>query len=203
MAIAKRKKRFFEVEIPLIKREVPLQAYEISELDGRFIKYDLTRLLRGKGSVLSLKVSVDGHSAVAKPLKMVVLPYYIKRMLRTGTNYVEDSFSTNCLDASVRVKPFLITRRKVSRAVRKALRNKCREEIVERIKDKSVDDVLSEIFRGNLQKQLAVSLKKIYPLALSEIRIFEVEKFLEIPLVKDSNKEEKIDPEKVEEEKTE
>jgi len=195
MAIAKRKKRFFEVEIPILKREVPLQAYEISELDGRFIKYDLTRLLRGKGSVLSLKVSVNGHDAVATPLKMVVLPYYIKRMLRTGTNYVEDSFSANCANAVVRVKPFLITRRKVSRAVRKALRNKCKEEISERIKNKSFEEILSEIFKGNLQKQIAIALKKIYPLALSEIRIFEVESFLENPVLEKSVQEEKVETE--------
>ena len=51
MAQAKRKKRFFDVEIPLINKETQLQAYEISELDGRFMKYDLTRLIRGKARI--------------------------------------------------------------------------------------------------------------------------------------------------------
>lgn len=202
MAAAKRRKKFFEVEIPFLKREVPLQAYEVSELEGRLIKYDLTRLLRGKGSILSLKVSVDGYDAKATPFKMVVLPYYIKRMMRTGTNYVEDSFSVECADAVVRVKPFLITRRKVSRAVRKALRNKCKEEISEMIKDKTFEEVLSEIFKGSLQKQIAITLKKIYPLALSEIRVFEVESYLEKKEKKTSKKS--VQKEKVEtEEKTE
>ena len=44
MAIAKRKKIFFDVEIPLLKKNTQLQAYEIEELDGKFIRYDLTRL---------------------------------------------------------------------------------------------------------------------------------------------------------------
>jgi ribosomal protein S3AE len=181
MAIAKRKKRFFEVEIPLIKKEVPLQAYEIEELAGRYVKYDLTRLLRGKGTVLTAKVEVNGHKAVANATSMVVLPYYIKRMLRKGTNYVEDSFSTECADALIRIKPFLITRRKVSRAVRKALRNKCKEEIIVKLKDKSTEDIMADLIRGSLQKQLSIVLKKVYPLALCEIRIIEQQKLLEKP----------------------
>ncbi len=178
MAIAKRKKRFFEVEIPLIGKEVPLQAFEIEELNGRYIKYDLTRILRGKGTVLSAKVEVKDHKATANSIKMVILPYYIKRMLRKGTNYVEDSFITEAKDATIRIKPFLITRRKVSRAVRKALRNKCKEEIVERVKKKTTEEILAELIKGSLQKQLSVALKKVYPLALCEIRIIEQVKIL-------------------------
>jgi len=179
MAIAKRKKRFFEVEIPLIKKEVPLQAFEIDELNGRHIKYDMTRILRGKGTVLSAKVRVEGHKAFADSTKMVILPYYIKRMLRKGTNYVEDSFNADCSDAVLRVKPFLITRRKVSRAVRKTLRNKCKEEILEKMKSKSTEDIFADLIRGSLQKQLSLALKKVYPLALCEIRIIEQVKVLE------------------------
>ena len=48
MAQAKRKQRFFDVEMPILNRETQLYAYEIEELNGRSIKYDLTRLLRGK-----------------------------------------------------------------------------------------------------------------------------------------------------------
>ena len=48
MAQAKRKKRFFDIEIPIIKKETQVQAYEPKELDGRFVSYDLTRFLKGK-----------------------------------------------------------------------------------------------------------------------------------------------------------
>ncbi len=179
MAIAKRKKRFFEVEIPLIKKEVPLQAYEIEELAGRNIKYDMTRLLRGKGAVLLAKVKLDGHKASANAIGLSVLSYYIKRMLRTGTNYVEDSFLAQSSDAVLRIKPFLVTRRKVSRAVRKALREKCKEEILEKVKSKTTEEIFEELIKGNFQKQLASALKKVYPLALCEIRVIEKVKSLE------------------------
>ena len=96
-------------------------------------------------------------------------------MIRKGTNYVEDSFSTDCKDARIRIKPFLITRRKVSRAVRKALRNKAREELTNYVKEKNSEEIFNEIIRNQIQKQLSLKLKKIYPLSLCEIRVLEVE----------------------------
>jgi len=175
MAQAKRKKRFFDVEIPLINKETQLQAYEINELEGKFMKYDLTRLLRGKSMLLSLKVSVNGEKAIAIPREIRLMPYFLKRMVRKGTDYVEDSFSTECKDAQVRIKPFLIARRRVPRAIRKALRNKAKEELINYVKNKSSKELFEEIINNQIQKTLSLKLKKIYPLSLCEIRIFKIE----------------------------
>jgi len=162
----------------LINKETQLQAYEIKELDKRFISYDLTRLLKGKSTLLQLKVKVTGENATATPLQIKLLPYFLRRMVRKGTDYVEDSFSAKCEDAQIRIKPFLITRRKVSRAVRKSLRNKAKEELINYTKDKTIDAIFKDILRGQLQKLLSLNLKKIYPLSLCEIRILKIEKEL-------------------------
>ena len=177
MAIAKRKKRFFDVEIPLIKKTTQLYAYEPADLDGKFIKYDLTRLLRGKNLLLQLIVKVTGDKIETIPRQIKLLPCYLKRMVRKGTNYVEDSFSTECANAKLKVKPFLITRRKVSRKVRKALRDKAKTELIKYLKDKSSEEIFDDILKNKLQKQLSLILKKIYPLSLCEIRFMKVEKF--------------------------
>ena len=176
MAQAKRKKKFIDVDMPLIKKETQLYAYEVKDLDGKFIKYDLTRTLRGKSVLLSLKIDVEGDKAIARPVEMKVLPSFLRRMIRKGTNYVEDSFSAKCKDAKLKIKPFMITRKKVSRAVRKALREKAREELTDYVKNKSKETLFEEIFKNQLQKTLSLKLKKIYPLSLCEIRIFKVEK---------------------------
>lgn len=178
MAQAKRKKKFFDVEMPILNRETQLYGYDVKELEGRIIKYDLTRLLRGKSVLLSLKVRVEGEKASAFPIEFRILPYFIRRMIRKGTNYVEDSFSAKTQDAEVRVKPFLITRKKVSRAIRKALREKAREELIDYLKDKQTGTIFEELLQNKLQKPLSLKLKKIYPLSLCEIRIFSVEKNL-------------------------
>ncbi|GBE19759.1 MAG TPA: hypothetical protein ENG87_02455 [Candidatus Pacearchaeota archaeon] len=176
MAIAKRKKRFFDVEIPIIGRQTQAQAYELEELKDRLIQYDLTRVLRGKSILMQLKIKIDGEKAIAIPRQTKLMPYFLRRMVRKGTDYVEDSFSAECKDAQIRIKPFLITRRKVSRAVRKALREKAREELINYVKDKDTETLFDDILRNQLQKPLSLKLKKIYPLALCEIRIMKVEK---------------------------
>ena len=176
MAQAKKRQKFFDVNIPIINKETQLYAYSLKELDKRYIKYDLTRLLRGRGMLLRLEVKVENDSAFAQPVEATILPFFIRRMMRKNVNYVEDSFSIDCKDATVRIKPFFITRKKVSRAVRNALREKAKAEITEYVKDKSANLLFEEILKNKIQKQLSLTLKKIYPLSLCEIRSFKVEK---------------------------
>ena len=104
------------------------------------------------------------------------MPYFLKKIVRKGTNYVEDSFSTSCKNGQVRIKPFLITRRKVSRRVRKALREKAHEELINYVKDKKSETLFEDLLKNSIQKPLSLKLKKIYPLSFCEIRILKVEK---------------------------
>src|SRR3990167_7185702 len=170
MAQAKKRQRFFEVDMPIINKDTQLYGFDLENLKNKIISYDLTRLLRGKGALLKLKIKIDDGKAIAEPIELVVLPYFIRRMMRKGTNYVEDSFSAECKNAQVRIKPFLITRKKVSRAVRKALREKAREELSIYVKNKDTNTLFDEIIKSKIQKNLSLQLKKIYPLSLCEIR---------------------------------
>ena len=117
------------------------------------------------------------------------MPFYLRRMVRKGTNYVEDSFSVECRDAQIRIKPFLITRRKVSRAVRKALRNKAKEELIKYAQTKTSERLFEEVLKNQIQKTLSLKLKKIYPLSLCEIRVLKVEKELELKIEKETSEE--------------
>lgn len=180
MAIAKKKKRFFTVEMPLIRKQTQLQAFEAKELADRYIKYDLTRLLKGKSTIITFKTKFEGEDLLTIPKELRLMPYYLKRMVRRGTNYVEDSFETNAKDVQIRIKPFLITRRKVSRAVRKALRNKTKEELEKWAKESTSEKMFEDVLKNKIQRELSAILKKIYPLSLCEIRVLKVVKELNI-----------------------
>ena len=95
--------------------------------------------------------------------------------MRKNISYIEDSFSAECKDAQVRIKPFLLTRKRVSREVRKALREQAKEWLVNYIRNKEYKEIFSEILENKIQKPLSLKLKKTYPLALCEIRIFKIE----------------------------
>ena len=174
MAIAKRKKRFFDVEIPILNKETQLQAYELSELEGRTLIYDLTRLLRGKNILAQFRVNVKGDKAEAEPREIKLLPSFLRRMIRKGTNQIDDSFEVQTKDFKVLIKPFLITRRKVPRAIRTALRNRTREELISYAQNRTGMQIFEDIIKNTLQKELSFKLKKIYPLSLCEIRIFKI-----------------------------
>ena len=174
MAQAKRKKRFFDVEIPILNKETQLQAYEIGELNGRFLSYDLTRLLRGKNVLAQFKVNVADGKAEAFPIGLKVLPSFIRRMVRKGTHQVDNSFIAETKDGKVIMKPFLITRRKVARAVRTALRNRAKEELMAYAKERTSEQIFDDVIKNSIQKELSLKLKKIYPLSLCEIRILKI-----------------------------
>ena len=189
MAQAKKRKKFFEVEIPLIGKTTEVRAFEISELNNKFIKYDLTRVLRGKATILQGKIKANNKEATVVPTQLQLMHFYLSRMVRKGTNYVEDSFLVKCKDAQLKLKPLLVTRKKVSRAVRKALRNKCKEELTEYVSKLDSEEIFDDIIQNKLQKILSSRLKKIYPLSCCEIRIIKVQNFLDKPAQK-SEKEE-------------
>ena len=170
------KKSFFEVKAPMTSTKISLYAPSAQALIGKTILLDLTRSLRGKNLVLRMKVIPDGEGLQAEPVMLELVGSYIRRMVRKGTDYVEDSFTIPCKDASVVVKPFLITRNKVSRAVRRELRNRAREHMTAHATTRTVKELFSELISNKIQKDLSLKLKKTYPLALCEIRFFGIAK---------------------------
>jgi ribosomal protein S3AE len=172
------KKKFFEIDLPTISDKYEAYATNVEELNNKSVKVDLTRQLRGKSIDMVFTTKVVDHKLIGVPKKLTLLPYFIKHMLHTGIEYVEDSFHAETKESNVIIKPFLITRKKVSRAVRKTLRNSARNWLIDYAKTKTNEEMFSEILSNQLQKPLVLKLKKVYPLAICEIRMFEVKKAL-------------------------
>lgn len=189
------KKRFFEVDIPLLNSSVDVLGYNIESMNNKAIKLDLTRQLRGKSIEVLFKIKVEKGKASASPVKLTLLSFYIKRMLRRKISYVEESFIAQCLNGEIRFKPYLITRKRVSRRVRNALRKEMIDWLQVYAKSKTYIEIFSDIISNRLQKPLSLKLKKIYPLALCEIRVLKLEKIREQEKV--AIKEEKIKEENI------
>ncbi len=197
------KKKFFEVEVPVVNKTVDILASAPEQLNNKVVKLDLTRALRGKSIEVIAKISADEKEVSASVTRVHLLPFFIRRMIRPSTSYVEDSFNAECKDAVLKIKFFLITRKKVPRSVRKQLRENARDYIKNEIKSKTADQIFSNIISNKMQKPLSLFLKKTYPLALCEIRDIIVEKRTKVekPEKKAKVIEEKV--EKPEEEKEE
>jgi len=168
------KKSFFEVKAPITSTKIYLYGASPEALNGKVVSLDLTRSLRGKSLELKMKVVVNGSELSAEPVSLELMGSYIRRMIRNGIDYVEDSFITEAKDSKVIIKPFMITRNKVSRAVRRELRNLAKSHLESYLKNRSVKELFTEITTNKIQKELSLKLKKIYPLALCEIRFFKI-----------------------------
>jgi len=187
------KKKFFSVSIPLTSTKAQLYGYSPEEIEGSMIKLDLTRNLRGKNLELRAKVklSSDNEELTSETISLKLAQTYIKKATRKGTDYVEDSFILNCKNAKLRIKPLLVTRKRVSRSVQKALRNAAKKQIESKVKIRTTEELFSEVMANKFQKELSMKLKKIYPLALCEIRVIEILEKIENP--KDNKKEKQLD----------
>ncbi len=168
------KKSFYDIEAPITATKIKLYAGEKEELVGKTIVLDLTRNLRGKSLLLTLRVGMDGDNLVGMPFRIVMAGSYVRKIVRRGSDYVEDSFLAECKDKQVLIKPFLITHNRVSRAIIKILRNSARKCLENYVRTRSSQEIFVDITSNKIQKELAAKLKKIYPLVVSEVRWFEV-----------------------------
>ena len=193
-----RRRKFITVDIPFTKTKMDLVANSVEELQGKTIQLDLTRQLRGKSLEATFKIKIKDDKATTYPIKLKLLPYFIRRMIRKRISYVEDSFETPSQESMIKLKPFIITRKKVSRVVRKTIRNQTRNWLEDYIAEKKDNELFSEILANKLQKPLSLRLKKTYPLSLCEIRMIEIKRPLEaneIPKIEKREKKIKINKE--------
>jgi len=186
--ITKRKK-FIEVDIPITNMKTELVGNTAEDVKGKTIKLDLTRQLRGKSVELTLKIITKNEKPIAIPKKITLMPYFIRRMIRKRISYVEDSFTAPTQESLVKIKPFLITRKKVSRVVRKTLRNLTKNWLEDYLAERTDQEIFKDILSNRLQKPLSFKLKKTYPLSLCEIRILELIRPLKPEEVPKINKE--------------
>ncbi|MFH0711568.1 MAG: hypothetical protein V1889_00405 [archaeon] len=179
------RKKYIEVQIPILNSATNVLGTP-ENLNNKTIKIDLTRQLRGKGLTIKLKIINQKGTLIAIPNSMELSISYIRRIMRKRISYVEDSFKTKCADVQVTIKPFLITRKKVSRVVQKNLRNTTKEFLIEYVKEKDYNQICHEILDSTLQKTMLPKLKKIYPLSFCEIRKFETKELGKINIEKAS-----------------
>lgn len=186
-----KRKKFIDVDVPITRSKIELIADSPKDLKDRTVKLDMTRQLKGKSVELVLKIKLVNEKPVATPLKIKLMSYFIRRMIRKRISYVEDSFQTPSQESMILIKPFLITKRRVSRAIRKTLRNKAKNFIEDYIAERKDDEIFSEILSNKMQRSLSLVMKKTYPLSLCEIRILEIVRPLkteEVPKIKPREK---------------
>ena len=136
---------------------------------------DLMRDPKKQNIKITFKITeIKDNKALTEIKSYQILPSSIKRMMHPEKNKIDDSFKTETKDnIQVRVKPVIITRAKTSRAVLSKIRKNSEEFLKAAIKRQSYQEVINSLLEAKLQTQLREHLKKVYPLAVCHIRVFE------------------------------
>jgi ribosomal protein S3AE len=177
------RRKYIGVEVPFTHSEMRVLGTP-EQLHNKTITLDMTRKMRGKGLTVTLRILNKEGKLYAFPNKLELTKTYIRRMMRKRTDYVEDSFKAKTQDLNVTIKPLLITRKRVSRAVRKNLRNTSKEFLLEYIKEKTYYELCQELMNGTLQKALLPKLKKVYPLSFCDLRVFQTKELEQLNVEK-------------------
>ena len=170
------KKKFFQIEVPVLNDTLEVYAASIEETVGRTIKVDLTRHLKGKNLEAIFEIVKKDGKIYAEAKSALIVSSYQRRIMRKGISYIEDSFVCKTKDGTLRIKPFMMTRQKIHRKLRNALRVKAREILTEFCKEKTSEEVFMAVLEAGIQREISISLKKIYPLSFCEIRAINKEK---------------------------
>lgn len=208
-----KKKRWFTINSPKLMGEKPIGESYLSDINaaiGRNVTVNLMQLTGDmKNQSSSVKFEITGvidNALVTKICSYTFSPATIKRFVRRRMTRIDLSLLVNTKDnIAIRIKPFLLTRQKVSRSVEHALRAKLKEELIDLVKKTPYEELFNQVLKHRLQKELKTNLNKIYPIKNIQIRVLEkigsAEPTTAKPVVKEAEvKEEIVKEEKVVEE---
>lgn len=208
-----KKKRWFTINSPKLMGEKPIGESYLSDINaaiGRNVTVNLMQLTSDmKNQSSSVKFEITGvidNALVTKICSYTFSPATIKRFVRRRMTRIDLSLLVNTKDnIAIRIKPFLLTRQKVSRSVEHALRAKLKEELIDLVKKTPYEELFNQVLKHRLQKELKTNLNKIYPIKNIQIRVLEkigsAEPTTAKPVVKEAEvKEEIVKEEKVVEE---
>lgn len=153
---------------------------EPKELIGRVVAVNLGSLIRDpKKQNIRVRFRVNDvkeERASTKIIGYEVLPAYIKRAIRRGRSKIEDSFICQSKDkVRIKIKPLILTRNKTKKSILNDLRKMAREFFVKNVEKINYSDVIGAVVASKFQREIKNYLKKIYPIAICEIKILKRE----------------------------
>ncbi len=179
--LKQKKKTWYEILAP---REFNNQtigetvAFNSDSLIGRTTSFNLmnlTRDMKKQNMVVKFKIKeVKDGKALTEIVGYNMVPAYVKRVIRTGRTKIDDSVKYVTRDKiKVRIKPLILTRSIINKSVVKCLRKQSREFLKEFIEKQDYENIFSSIISYIVQRKLKSFLRKISPIAVCEIRVFE------------------------------
>jgi len=177
-----KKKKWIEIIAPKVFSEVSLGRTYVGEQKDALNKQmtinlmNLTRDPKKQSINVSFQTTkIVGEKVATVLVKYAMQPTAVRRMVRRSKERIDDSFVVRTKDrVKLRIKPILITRTNASKPVQSAVRKKARQAIANELAKLDFDQFVGAVLRREFQKKIADRVKKIFPVGITEIRMFQV-----------------------------
>ena len=178
---ALKKKKWVQIVAPRELDNINLgetPSFNPPDIKGRTIWVNLMQITndpRKQNISLKLKMKeVKEDKVDTETVGYEISSSYIKRIVRVGRNKVEDSFLCTTKDnVKIRIKPILITIHNTKNSVISSLRREARKRLEKTVSEYDFHELISAVLGGRIQKELRVSLTKIYPLSVCDFKVLE------------------------------
>lgn len=146
-------------------------------------------------------MDVKEGKAFTKLIKYEINPSAIKRLVRRNKERIDESLVYQTKDGvKVRIKPFILTINQTRSSTVAEIRKRLKVFLYKTIAQTTYDDLFKLVIENRIQKEIGMSISKLYPLKNVEIRVMHIEKddakITPPPMLRERPKEEE---EKVEE----
>lgn len=177
-----KRKRWLPIVAPELFNHALLgetMVVEPAEMVGKTINLSLMTLTgdlkKQSINVMFKVVGTHDNKAITEVVGYALSPSSIKRFVRRGRARIDTSFVCKTADdKAVRIKPFIVTAFDCSRSLASAIQKRTIECLVREVTKKEYKHVVRDLVEGRLQSRLYDALKKITPLKIASIRIFEI-----------------------------
>ncbi|MDP3918552.1 MAG: hypothetical protein Q8Q35_01430 [Nanoarchaeota archaeon] len=173
------KKRWYNLVSPQVFNSVVFgetPAADPKMLIGRTIKTSLSQFLKGaRRSTVGLQfkiTEVKGSDCHTEFELMEIMPPNVKRLVKRAKKRIDDSFVVVTKDETkVRLKPILLVKDSVQRGILSDLRKTTQEFYTKFAKELTFNELLNKVLMGDASKDLKSELKKVYPVAIVDMRM--------------------------------
>ena len=167
---------------------------------------DLTNDFRKSHIKLYFKINkIEDNNAITQFIGHELTSDYLRRMIRRKKSKIDGVYDVNTRDgASIRVKPFATTDKRIQNSQKKIVRDTMKQTIYDQAKISTLSEFIQFIIDGKLGSEVYKKCKKLYPVKRVEVNKTEVLKSPSITIEeKKVKKEEKIeDTEEIKEKTT-
>ena len=194
-------KAWYKIHAPGMLNFAPVSetiALEPEAVYGRITKVslqDITQDMRHKNILVKLQVNqARGYNLYTQYLGHQLTNDYIRLLTRRRHSKVDGIFDMTTKDeVRVRIKPMVITDKRIQTSQQRAIRTLISNALNEFIPSHSLAELFHEINSGDLNRNLAKDIRVLYPTKRVEIRKLDVisaPELMEVPPDPDAEEEE-------------